>query len=102
MLYQQGDVLLESVDSIPAHAMPVTKRDGRHILAEGEVTGHAHVVEDDIELYEKAGVLYCRAAAPFTIKHEEHKPITVQPGAFEIRRVREFDHFSQEAFEVMD
>ena len=38
MLYQQGDVLMREVDSIP-EGLEV-KEDG--ILAEGEATGHAH------------------------------------------------------------
>ena len=46
MLYQQGDVLIESVEAIPPNALPRARRNGRHILAEGEATGHAHAVAD--------------------------------------------------------
>ena len=73
-----------------------------YILAEGEATGHAHAVADDIEVFESAGVLYCRAAAPFTVRHEEHKPITVPPGVYQVRRVRVYDHFSDEAVAAAD
>ena len=45
---RQGDVLLIPTDSIPEGTKPA-KRDsrGRLVLAEGEVTGHAHVILDD-------------------------------------------------------
>ena len=102
MLYQQGDVLIESAEAIPPNALPRARRNGRHILAEGEATGHAHAVADDIEVFESAGVLYCRAAAPFTVRHEEHKPITVPPGVYQVRRVRVYDHFSDEAVAAAD
>ncbi len=102
MLYQQGDVLIESVGALPPHTSPVPRRNGRFVLARGEATGHAHSVADGIELFSLGGALFCHAGAPFTILHEEHKPITVPAGTYQVRRVREYDHFSDEALEVMD
>jgi hypothetical protein len=102
MLYQQGDVLLESIASIPPDARLLPRR-ARIVLAEGETTGHAHAVEHaDVELYEYNGRLYCRALESFVLVHEEHMPVKLAPGTYEVRRVREFDHFSQQAREVMD
>ena len=40
---RQGDVLLMRVDSLP-EAMVATPQKGLHMLAYGEVTGHAHYV----------------------------------------------------------
>ena len=102
MLYQQGDVLIETVQAIPPDAHPRARRNGRHILAEGEATGHAHAVADDIDVFESDEALYCLAQAPFTVTHDEHKPITVPSGAYQIRRVRVYDHFSEEAMAVAD
>ncbi len=102
MLYQQGDVLVESVDALPRHASLVAGRSGRFTLAKGEATGHAHTVADDVEVFAVGSAVFCRASAPFTILHEEHKPITVPAGTYQVRRVREYDHFSDEALEVMD
>lgn len=102
MLYQQGDVLIEAVEAIPPNALPRGSRNGRHILAQGEATGHAHAVADDIQLFGSGDALYCRAAAPFTVRHEEHKPITVPAGVYQVRRVRMYDHFSDEAMAVRD
>jgi hypothetical protein len=95
MVYQQGDVLLKAVDRIPPKAKPVDRRNGRFILADGEVTGHAHAVVDDVELVELEGTLYIRSKAPFAINHEEHHQITVPQGLWEVTRVREYDHFAE-------
>ncbi len=102
MLYQQGDVSIESVAEMPARACPVPPRDGRHVLAEGELTGHAHAVEDDIELCRADGALYCRAETPFVVRHEEHRPITIPRGTYHVRRVRVFDHFSGATHSVLE
>ena len=102
MLYQQGDVLLESVDALPQGASPVPRHNERFALARGEATGHAHTVANDVEVLALGSALFCRAAAPFTVLHDEHKPITVPAGIYQVRRVREYDHFSDEALEVMD
>jgi hypothetical protein len=102
MLYQQGDVLIDSVDALPIHASPVPRRDGRTVLVRGEATGHTHATADDVEVFALRSALFCRASAPFTVLHDEHKPVTVPPGTYRVRRVREYDHFSDEALEVMD
>ena len=45
---RQGDVLLHAFDGdIPKGAKIVEPQNGRYILAEGEVTGHAHVITDN-------------------------------------------------------
>lgn len=40
--YRQGDVLIQSIDSLPTQLSKVELENGRVILAHGEVTGHAH------------------------------------------------------------
>jgi len=96
MLYQQGDVLIESVAKLPDGVDPVFRPNGGFILAQGSSAGHAHVVEDDILVYEQDGLLYCQAETEFTVKHQEHAPITVPAGRYRIRRVREYDYFVDE------
>ena len=98
-LYQQGDVLCKTI-SIPAGA---GKKDGKKVLAEGEATGHAHVVEGDAELLELGDRLFLRVlSGNARVIHEEHKPIEIPPGEYEIERVREYDHFREEARQVVD
>ena len=98
-MIQQGDVLLRRV-LIPKSAK---QKDGRAIVAYGEVTGHCHeVIGDGIEVFEENGTLYVSAPKGGTIQHEEHKPITLPPGDYQIGIVREFDHFAEEARRVRD
>ena len=78
---RQGDVLLEVVDAIPSGAKAVPPQNGKHVLAEGEATGHAHTVEAEHgTLYEKDGVLYLKLEAEAPMRHQEHAPITIPAG----------------------
>jgi hypothetical protein len=89
---QQGDVIIRSIEKIPDGVKQVSRTARGFVLAEGEATGHAHVIEDDIEMYEKDGVLFIKADRPVTVKHEEHKPITLSKGIYTIGLVREYDY----------
>ena len=102
MLYQQGDVLIESSDAVPPGAVRIGRTNGRYVLALGEATAHPHAVTEDVELYASGGVLYCRARETFVVRHEEHRPVTVPPGTYQVRRVRQFDYFSGEVLDVRD
>lgn len=102
-MYIQGDVYLTEAVEIPNNAEKVSARNGRFILAEGEATGHAHaVVDDELEVYERNGILYIKASRPFTIVHEEHASITVEPGIYEVDRQREYDPFLEETRIIRD
>lgn len=102
MLYEQGDILLKSTDDIPRDAETVARQDRGFVLAEGEATGHAHVIRDEVALLEADGGLFVESANPFTVYHEEHKPITVPAGKWWVDRVREYDHFTRKARAVVD
>lgn len=101
---QQGDVFIQPVESIPNGANPVAATSRGYVLAEGEVTGHAHVIDKvaDLEFVEKDGMFYIKNKTPVTVKHEEHKPVTIPAGTWQIRGVREYDHFAEEARRVAD
>ncbi len=97
---QQGDVLLRGITAIPQRA---TRKDGRAIVAYGEVTGHCHeVIGEGVEVFEVDGTLYVSAPSGGTIQHEEHRSIPLPPGSYEIGIVREYDHFAEEARRVAD
>lgn len=100
---QQGDVNLERVVCIPKGAK---KRDN-YVLAEGETTGHKHklqvaVKEKTCEVYEKNGTLYLRVFSPTPLIHEEHNPVVISPGDWEVGHTFEYDHFAEEARKVID
>jgi hypothetical protein len=81
----------------------VTPRKSKVIL-EGEVTGHAHrILEGEaviLDYYEKTWrseqptvqASYLQVDTPTIITHEEHGPLPVLPGLYEIIRAREFDY----------
>jgi hypothetical protein len=101
---QQGDVTLKRLDRIPTGTRKKVKRTTRGIvLAEGEHTGHAHVIEEsEAELIQIGERMILRLEKSATIVHEEHKPITLEPGIYEVGRVQEFDYFQQMARTVAD
>ena len=91
-MYRQGDVLFRQVKAIPEGGKA---RKSGHIL-EGEATGHIHRVAED-QLTE-AEVLDCGASlfmcvtaeGGVSIVHEEHAPILLPQGNYEIVRQREY------------
>ena len=98
----QGDVFFTRSDSIPKGAQVVNRKARGYVLAEGEATGHAHVIEDDIELYELEGVLYLRTGSEVEVKHEEHLPVILSNGIWKVGIVREYDPFLEETRRVGD
>lgn len=102
MKKQQGDVIIKRTFKIPEGATRVFRNQRGYVLAEGEATGHAHVIDDYVEMYEKDGVLYIRVDKPVTVKHEEHKPIRLESGIYKVGKVREYDPFEEEVREVKD
>lgn len=99
---QQGDVVIEKVgDKLPEGAKVISRK--RCVLAEGEATGHAHVVEaDDATLVKEGDRILLHLGSEGTVVHEEHKPITLAPGVYEIGRVQEYDYFSKMSRPVAD
>jgi len=92
-MYRQGDVLIQRVNTELPEDAEVIKPDekNRLVLAEGEATGHAHVVPA------VAGALYAAQAAMMLqvtqstqVLHEEHSPIDLDPGLYKITRQREY------------
>jgi hypothetical protein len=98
-LLRQGDVLLVPVESLPNPHRPLTNWRGRLVLAEGEATGHAHVVRGTrARLFAHRSPTFAptrhylfveRESA--TLVHEEHAPIRVPPGIYQVVRQREYE-----------
>jgi hypothetical protein len=89
MLVRHGDVLIQSVSSIPKKA-----KKQRHVtLAEGELTGHSHRIaqpsaavlfRDDLQLFLQV------TAASAVVQHEEHAAITLPKGFYRVWQQREY------------
>lgn len=90
--YRQGDVLLMKVAELPKEAKPVDwKKEGRIILAYGEVTGHAHAIALNLaKMYQWDGdrLIDCKEGAVLT--HEEHATIVIEPGVYKVIQQREY------------
>ena len=84
VLKRQGDILLEKVDALPtegttAHLKHKVVEGG--VIARGEVTGHAHVLEG-ATLVSHASSLYAVADEPAQVVHDEHGPLELEPGVW--------------------
>lgn len=72
-------------------------------LAEGEATGHFHAATaPDAKLYEYNGGLMLAAPSGTEVTHQEHNTVLVPPGTYDRSIVQEFDHFAEEARDVVD
>lgn len=109
-MYRQGDVLLVKVDSPPKSVNEVKM--GRVILAYGEVTGHAHVLErekvvplmvhprPDKAAWDSAAERFIQVLEKTSLKHldlpkndaptGEHADIALDPGIYRVVRQREW------------
>jgi hypothetical protein len=92
--YRQGDVLLCAIDAIPSSAKPVPSEDDRVVVALGELTGHAHAFAacNAQMLRDKGSQRYFLVIGEKGARrcHEEHDPILVPAGNYELRRQREY------------
>lgn len=100
LYYQQGDIILKQIKAIPSNVKEIRLING--IIQEGEATGHAHKITGDYKYFEKDDKRYLRIINGGLIKHEEHKEFEVPEGDYTIGIVREYDHFEEEAREVLD
>jgi hypothetical protein len=101
--YRQGDILLKPVKDLPDELKEVPRDKGRIVLAEGEVTGHFHAIEDEgatflakneEEIEGRFLVIEAEAitaeAAGVELVHPEHDTIKLPPGIYEVVRQREY------------
>src|SRR5687767_10600532 len=91
-IYRQGDVLLIETTKTTARGKDAREK-GRIILAHGEVTGHCHEVEstpdvtfEDVGTGTAAKILRVMGRKPVMLRHQEHSPIEIDPGAYIARR----------------
>jgi hypothetical protein len=99
---QQGDVLLRKIDQLPS-GTPKIISTKRMILAEGEVTGHYHGIQEmDSCLMEIDSRVFLDLKNSATLEHQEHGPITLDAGLWEVGRVQEYDYLANMVRPVAD
>lgn len=98
MIYRQGDVMLRKVDGLPDGA---AKEKGL-VLAEGEVTGHAHrVVGTGATLYATPNQKRYLTVKDFCfVQHEEHGEVKLPGGCYEV--VRQVEYTPERIVNVAD
>jgi len=100
-LINQGDVLLvpcsKPEGTLKAHNVETKKNPAkgkRVVLAEGEVTGHAHAFYDpdvvNFVINEATMRTYIEVLEPTSLKHEEHSMLGVGAGWYEVRTPVEY------------
>jgi hypothetical protein len=93
-MFRQGDILLVPVEKIPEDLKEVPREQGRMVLAHGEATGHAHVLEGEAQFLaadlEEMDGRFLLVEEEAELVHDEHDTITVPPGEYEVRRQREY------------
>tara|TARA_Y100001938_G_C8095976_1_gene438167 strand:+ start:3857 stop:4282 length:426 start_codon:yes stop_codon:yes gene_type:complete len=124
--YQQGDVVMyrledsnqfEKYKSYSNYAKYIGKTNENAILAFGEVTGHTHRVEMS-KMLENAGIklhmengrhagkdvprAFEVTGSEVELEHEEHDTVTLPPGKYVVKIVREFNHITRRAQYVAD
>lgn len=93
-MYRQGDVLLVAIGRLPSGLEPITREEGRIVLAHGEATGHAHAIDHEAAEFftaRESGRRFLRLPVEgIALLHEEHAPVPLPAGLYEVRRQREY------------
>jgi hypothetical protein len=84
---RQGDLLFVRHDTRPEAKL--TARTGS-VIVTGEATGHAHRLEAGTILEAPDGALYLDITQTSEVVHEEHGPLTLEPGLWLVVRQREY------------
>jgi hypothetical protein len=95
-IYRQGDVLVREVSpkDFARHGAELPAESGRIILARGEATGHNHSIDARVgRMFEgsRPGLCYLLLDDQCLLEHQEHSPISVPKGAYQVIRQREYE-----------
>ena len=91
-IFRQGDVIFRKVDK---KFKDLESKGTEFVVALGEKTGHKHVLKStgDIKVSGVFGNdLKLILASEGTITHDEHGPITLPSGTYEVSQERELDY----------
>lgn len=108
-MVRQGDLLFIPAEKIQDYFLERAEKEPKGIIEEGEATGHHHRLAD----LEAAEVFHVKGwsgketmlrvgATGVSIVHEEHKPVQLPEGVYQVNRAREFDYLTAAARYVVD
>lgn len=95
LLFRQGDIAIVKVDKLPEGLLEVPKDRGRVVVAYGEITGHAHVLEGGEALFLATDLQdlenrFLKVDEEVELVHDEHNTITIPEGIYEVRHQKEY------------
>jgi hypothetical protein len=101
-MFAQGDLLIERVDDAPCGDLTTLTHGDVLVLAEGEATGHRHVLRGPAAMFRDDGLardvpreLYVgHVRIPgegAELAHDEHATIWLRKGTYRVRRQRELE-----------
>jgi len=96
-LIRQGDVLLKEVEKTRGQR----QKQKDVVLAEGEVTGHKHVLTGQVLVSEFKGNKYVELTETSSLTHQEHDDLEIPRGKYQVILQREADLLG-EVRQVMD
>jgi hypothetical protein len=114
----QGEITIRRIGSVSTAAKragftSLALEGGKYIIGHSE-TGHHHVLDRtagvDIAVMDRPPegmrILHAILQNPTTLNHlrdhDTHDPIRLEPGEYEFRIAREFDHYAELARQSMD
>lgn len=101
----QGEITIRRIDKVPAGCTPMKAEHGLFIVGHSE-TGHHHVIDAkgaDVMVLDRPPdgmrILYAILENPTSLdhlrEHDTHESVALEPGTYEIRVAREFDHYAE-------
>lgn len=98
-VFRQGDQLIREISSIPSTAKPIST----NIIAEGEKSGHNHVLNGSHQIYETDDKqMYFEAKQELKIEHPEHNTIIIPKGIYTVVHERSFNPCEDIEIDVID
>ena len=97
-IFRHGDLLIRKIWSIPSDAV----QKSTNILAEGEATGHHHILNGSHQIFETDEATYFEAKQELSIEHPEHNTIIIPKGIYTVVHERSFNQCEDIEIEVID
>ena len=98
-VFRQGDQLIRKISSIPSTAKPIST----NIIAEGEKSGHNHVLNGSHQIYQTDDrQMYFEAKQELKIEHPEHNTIMIPKGIYTVVKEVSWNPFEDREVEVLD
>jgi hypothetical protein len=109
MIYRQGDIIFRKISKEEfekkSRELTPNKISQKFVIARGETTGHSHRLVDFDEaiiLQDRNGRYYLNLPQKARVIHEEHAPIELDDGYYEIWREQEYDYWERAGRKIID